>query len=146
MTEHFTLQEFTASDTARLLGIDNTPPADVFPDMQRTAEGLERIRALAGHPIQLLSGYRCLSLNRAVNGSVNSQHMLGQAADIVCPKLGSVHTLAKLIESNIKALGVDQVILEKNARGAMWVHVSFCVRPRMMALTLTTAGLVPGIV
>lgn len=72
--------------------------------------------------------------------------MLGQAADIICPKLGSVHTLATIVAEHAKALGIDQVIKEKNGRGAMWVHVSFALQPRNMVLTLTTAGLVPGIV
>lgn len=146
MTEHFTLSELIASDTARLRGIDNAPPAEVMPHLQRTAEGLERVRALTGHPIKILSGYRCPELNRAVHGSKDSQHMKGQAADIICPGFGSVHQVAQLVADNAEALGVDQVIKERNGRGAEWVHVSFTESPRRMALTLTTAGLVPGIV
>lgn len=147
MTPNFKLEEFIRSDVARVLGVDNTPPPEVMVDLQRTAEGLERLRAVVDDlPIQILSGYRCLSLNRAVNGSLNSQHMKGQAADIICPKLGPVDTFARIIAVNAKALGVDQVIKERNGRGALWVHVSFTLTPRHEALTLTTAGLVAGIV
>lgn len=146
MTEHFSLAELTASNVARAKGIDNTPPADVLPHLQRTAEGLERVRALIGQPIQVLSGYRCPALNVEVGGSKNSQHMAGQAADIQAPAFGSIHKLAETIAANAKALGVDQVIKERNSRGAEWVHVSFTVKPRHMALTLTMAGMVSGIV
>lgn len=146
MTEHFSLSEMIASDTARLRGIDNTPAPDVLPHLQRTAEGLERVRALTGHAIQILSGYRCPELNKAVHGSTDSQHMKGQAADIICPGFGSVHQVARLIAENAAQLGVDQVIKERNGRGAEWVHVSFTETPRHMALTLTTAGLVAEIV
>ena len=131
---------------AKARGIDNTPGADILPHLRFTAEGLERIRALIQQPIRILSGYRCPALNKAVGGSAHSQHMKGQAADIVAPHFGDVHTLAGVIAMNAKAIGVDQVIKEKNKRGAEWVHVSFCEAPRHMALTLTDKGLAAGIV
>ena len=147
MTEHFSFEEMIHSDVARMRGINNTPPPAVRDALLFTAEGLERVRALTGgHKIVVLSGYRCPELNQAVHGSIMSQHMRGEAADIICPGYGSVHALAKLISNHGRALGVDQVIKEHNAKGAEWVHVSFTKVPRNVALTLTIKGLVPGIV
>lgn len=147
MTQNFSLQEAYNSQTADRLKIDNRPPADVMADLQRTAEGLERIRAaVGGHPIQILSWFRCVALNKAVGGTPGSQHVLGQAADIICQNFGSVHDLAAFIYLNAKALGVDQVIKEKNSKGSEWVHVSFCLKPRHQALTINCGKTLTGIV
>jgi zinc D-Ala-D-Ala carboxypeptidase len=43
---------------------------------------LERIRAHAGAPVAVVSGYRCLKTNAAVGGAPNSRHTYGDAADI----------------------------------------------------------------
>lgn len=145
MTPHFSLQELIASDTAKARGIDNSPGKDILPALNRTAEGLERIRALAGHPIKVLSGYRNPILNQLVGGAKNSQHIKGEAADITCKNM-SVNELAQLIADHAIALQVDQVIKEFNKSGGRWVHVSFTERPRHQVLTLTESGYVTGIV
>jgi uncharacterized protein YcbK (DUF882 family) len=46
-------------------------------------EDLETIREHFDRRVDINSGCRCESHNRAVGGSKNSQHMLGRAADIV---------------------------------------------------------------
>jgi len=43
---------------------------------------LERIRGHFKSPLTISSGARCLSWNQSVGGSLNSQHLLGKAADI----------------------------------------------------------------
>ncbi|MDF7670246.1 D-Ala-D-Ala carboxypeptidase family metallohydrolase [Orbaceae bacterium ESL0721] len=52
---------------------------------------LEALRAYFGVPIIINSGCRCQTHNRAVGGVANSQHLLGNAADVVvkniAPKL-----------------------------------------------------------
>jgi hypothetical protein len=147
LSEHFTLEEFYSSNVAQVFGVYNVPPAELLPLLRRTAEGLERIRILIGEkPILILSGYRSPILNQKVGGSKNSQHMRGEAADIISPRFGTVHDLALIIAINGEALAIDQVIKEKNSKGAEWVHVSFSDKPRNMALTLTSSGLVQGIV
>lgn len=140
LSEHFSLEEFIRSDRAKVRGIDNTPPEDLLPAMQLTARGLERVRELAGHPLWILSGYRCPDLNKLVGGVPTSQHVKGEAVDIICPGLGSPKVLAKLIQANAIQIGYDQLIADRNARSE-WVHVSFTAAPRGQALTMTTTGL-----
>ncbi len=43
---------------------------------------LQKLRDAFGLPIHITSGYRCSSHNRAIGGSVNSQHLKGKAVDI----------------------------------------------------------------
>lgn len=44
---------------------------------------LEDVRQYFNAPVKINSGHRCKEHNRAVGGSVNSQHLYGRAADIV---------------------------------------------------------------
>ena len=90
LTPNFTLEEFTFSETATRLGIDNTPSPEIAEELKRTAEMLEQIRAiLGGRPVRISSGYRCLPLNRQVRSADTSAHILGQAADFTVPQFGS---------------------------------------------------------
>lgn len=43
---------------------------------------LERIRSAFGKPITIMSGRRCKAHNTKVKGAKDSQHLLGNAADI----------------------------------------------------------------
>ena len=83
LTEHFALEEFTRSETAERLGIDNTPSEAVVEHLRRLCVlVLEPLRQRFGKPIRINSGYRCPALNRAVGGVRNSRHLTGDAADI----------------------------------------------------------------
>src|SRR5436309_11894573 len=94
LSEHFSLEELTASEVAARAGIDNTPSSEAMRNLLRLAEGLEMVRAaLDNNAIHVTSGYRSLQLNQMVGGSKNSMHIEGLAADIICaafgPPLGS---------------------------------------------------------
>ena len=59
LTQHFSLEELTFSQTAARKGINNTPPPDVLARLKRTAQGVEVVRiALGGSAINISSGYR----------------------------------------------------------------------------------------
>jgi len=45
-------------------------------------EALEAFRSAVGKPVTVNSAYRCPEHNKAVGGAPNSQHVLGQAADV----------------------------------------------------------------
>lgn len=51
----------------------------VQPELVRKLEGL---RFAIGAPVNVMSGYRCASCNKAVGGAENSYHLFGMAADI----------------------------------------------------------------
>jgi zinc D-Ala-D-Ala carboxypeptidase len=141
LTEHFTLEEMQHSDKAADIGVLNICPPGFYKNLQFTALGLERIRAcLMGFPIKILSGYRCPDLNRYVKGARDSQHVVGEAADFICPGYGPPRDICIRLQTNIKTLGVDQLIME-----GTWVHVSFTMEPRHETLTFKNGIYVKGI-
>ncbi|MDO9148329.1 MAG: D-Ala-D-Ala carboxypeptidase family metallohydrolase [Hydrogenophaga sp.] len=146
LTPHFTLAELTHSSTAQRLRLDNTPTPEALASLLYTAEMLERIRATLGVPIVITSGYRGPVVNRAVGGVSSSDHMTGQAADIVAPRYGTPHAVASLLAPLVSTLGIGQLILE-GVGGKQWVHVS--TRPPQKTvnriLTITNAGVRAGI-
>lgn len=132
--KYFTLAELTASATARRLKIDNTPTAAVRQNLTLLVDNvLDPLREAWGAPIIVGSGYRCAALNKAVGGVKNSQHLVGQAAD--------VHTLSDLPEDNKRLfdlartlkLPFDQLIDEY---GYNWLHISYGPRHRRQILHL----------
>jgi len=145
VTRNFALSEFTISDTAIRLGIDNLPPAKVEATLRNLLiPSMQRIRDLLGQPVVVKSGYRSPLLNKAVNGAASSQHLTGNACDFVCPGFGSPRKVAQFLLGYMPALEVDQLIAE----GA-WVHVSFAAPARKQALTahFTDSGVTytPGV-
>lgn len=94
LSEHFDLNEFTRSATADRLHIDNNlNPSDptgqsIINNLRNLCQQfLEPLREHFGIPVIISSGYRCPALNRAVGGVSNSQHLTGEAADIILPPL-----------------------------------------------------------
>ena len=121
LTENFTLEEMTASQTAVRLDFDEQfSPADSIKDnLKALCENvLEPIRSLASCSIRISSGYRCERANEAIKGAKTSQHLKGQAADISarCLDTEELYTLIK--ESNI----IYDQLLQEYGR---WVHISF---------------------
>ena len=129
LSEHFNLDEFTASETALRKGIDNTPPPVVTEKLRMLAATMEQIRSLLGNnSIRISSGYRCLALNRAIGSGDLSAHVLGYAVDFTCPGFGTPKEVAnKIAESPIK---FDQLIYE-----GTWIHLSIDPRNRREVLT-----------
>lgn len=140
LSEHFTLEEFTYSSTAKSLGISNTPTDLHLKIMKHTCQYLlEPLRKLLLEEykttvyIKITSGYRSKALNAKIPGSSNtSQHCSGAAADIEAyyfsngvKKVIPYTTLYKLIKKWVseKKISVDQCI-EECSGGAKWVHVS----------------------
>lgn len=125
LSQHFTLEEMTKSQTASRKGIDNTPSPEVIENLKQLCENvLEYIRVRFGKPITVNSGYRGPKLNKVIGGAKNSQHMTGQAADIEIAGVDN-KVLFNWIKDNME---FDQLILEYYKEGipdSGWVHVSW---------------------
>ena len=85
LSENFSLEEFTRSNTAIKYGVDNTPSAKNIEALQYLVDCLlQPLRELYGKPMSVNSGFRCERLNNLVNGARTSQHKKGEAGDIAC--------------------------------------------------------------
>lgn len=128
LTEHFQLSEFTRSTTATRLGIDNTPSEQVIDNLRQLCiHVLEPLRQTVTLPIIISSGYRSPPLNKAVGGVRNSQHMTGQACDIYQPDKKKRHEWFLILMDG----DFDQLIMEHNAKGSTWIHVSYNSTPSL---------------
>ncbi|MCF8533059.1 MAG: hypothetical protein K9G48_08655 [Reyranella sp.] len=137
LSEHFSLAELTASQTAARRGIDNTPPPDVLAELQRTAQLLEKARTvLRSRPLLISSGYRSPALNAAVGGSPTSAHCFGMAADFTCPGFGAPLDVSRELATYAELLDFDQLIHEFGS----WVHIGRRASPRRQLLTIDGAG------
>lgn len=124
VTMHFTIEELYASDTAKRLGIDNTPNVQQMINLvYLAAYVLEPLRMAMDEPIKIGSGFRCQKLNKAVGGVYNSQHLKGQAADLCID--GDIAKGKRWFNYIKDHLPFDQLIWEHNSKGTYWVHVSF---------------------
>ncbi len=140
LTAHFTLAELTFSQTAARMHIDNTPNQIQITGLRALCVNvLEPLRTALELPIVVTSGYRSEPLNRLVGGAPSSQHMRGQAADILCPPL----QIKRLFKATIELkLPFDQLIYE-GGRQSQWVHVSYDQsggRGEILAATFPAAG------
>ena len=120
ISKHITFLEATHSPTAAKLGINNNPNETQLEAMKLVAEKcFEPLRIWYNKPIKINSFFRSDLLNRAVKGSLTSQHKKGEAIDL---DAGSKEENKKLFEYIKNHLEFDQVINEYNYS---WVHVSY---------------------
>jgi uncharacterized protein YcbK (DUF882 family) len=142
LSSYYTLARLIRSDTARERGIDNAPPDALLPNLRLLARGLDRVRRLLGHRLDISSGYRCPELNAAVGGVPHSQHAQGLAVDFTCPGFGPPIAVARAIRDS--KIAFDQCIYEYSE----WVHLSFSPAPRRRVLTIHDAreGYLDGLV
>lgn len=149
LSTHFTLDEFTASDTAQRLSINNDLPIELLSSAIESAGMMERIRGhlgmLAGKPIPIIvtSGYRCPELNRKIGSSDISDHRKAMALDFKAPAFGSPLQVCQALAPVVSVLGIGQIIYEHS-----WVHVSTRTPDKLINRIITVQGrdYVPGIV
>lgn len=88
LSENFYLEEFLISQTAErhggeMLKQQRNPDQAVMQNIQYLVKhSLQPLRTLLKTAMTVTSGYRCLTLNRAIGSKDTSQHLKGQAADI----------------------------------------------------------------
>jgi len=76
LTKNFYKYEFDSKDGAVM-------PLEVFKNVQKLAENLQVLRDELKAPITINSGYRSPKHNAKIGGAKRSQHLLGNASDIV---------------------------------------------------------------
>lgn len=141
LSEHFTLEELTASETAARNGWDNSPNLNELSNLKRLAEFLEQVKTVVGgKPVMINSAFRSKLVNDAVGSKDTSQHRIGCAADIRVPGMTPDEVVKAVMAADI---GYDQVIREFDR----WTHISIPNnpedKPRQQALIIDRSGTRP---
>jgi hypothetical protein len=125
LSTNLSLAEVTRSETAKRKGISNMPTAEHIENFKKLASNIfQPIREHFGKPILISSGYRSAELNKAIGGSLSSQHCSGEAIDIDMD--GTDITNAQIFYYIKDNLNFDQIIWEFGTNtNPDWVHVSF---------------------
>jgi hypothetical protein len=125
LSTNLSLAEVTRSETAKRRGISNMPTAEHIENFKKLAANIfQPIREHFGKPILISSGYRSAELNKAIGGSLSSQHCSGEAIDIDMD--GTDITNAQIFNYIKDNLNFDQMIWEFGTdANPDWVHVSF---------------------
>lgn len=128
MMKYFKVNEFVCRCCRQL-------PEEEMENIEALAERvLDPVREKFGRSIKVNSGYRCPKHNAKVGGARDSQHMTGEAADIVAERKGYVN-MTEWKQTNMEIAGLiikngrfDQLILENVGEHDLlptWVHVSY---------------------
>lgn len=130
LSKNFQLCEFTRSTYT----FDNTPNDGVIYRLFFGVNNiLQPLRDHLNKPIRVSSGYRSPEINKAVGGAKNSQHMSGNAVDIV---LDTNEDFTKAIDFIRKQPFFDQLINEYKGK-SRWLHISWSLTPRHQYFTQT---------
>lgn len=142
LSENFTLEEMTFSETAARQGISNVPNKFIVEELKRLClEALEPLRGRLGRPIIVTSGYRSPVVNSLVGGSKSSSHVHGRAADVKVHGVAPIDVCRACVDA---AIPFDQVIHEFG----LWCHIAIApvgVLPRKQLLTIDRFGTRSGL-
>ena len=125
LSENFSLNELTKSQTATRKDIDNEPTREQVENLKALSINiLQKIRNHYERPVRVTSGYRSPDLCVAIGSSAKSQHAKGEAADFEITGIDNFD-LAIWIS---KYLDFDQLISEfytDQHPDSGWVHCSY---------------------
>ena len=128
LSEHFSLDEATYSETAIRMHINNQPDERQLENMKSAAQQLEAVRNVTG-ALRVNSWLRLPDVNVAVGGSKVSSHMDGWAIDCSSTAHTPYELCQIVLKNNIK---FDQCIHEFGK----WMHLSFAPEMRQQSLTI----------
>lgn len=131
LSEHLELAEMLRSESAKRLGLKNTPTPEHLEAMKLLAEHIfEPIRANFRCPILISSGYRSAELNKHIKGSsMTSQHSKGEAIDIDMDNTQYGVSNSDIFNFIKTKLPFDQLIWEYgDNENPDWVHVSYSAK------------------
>ena len=127
LSENFTYEELTRSETADRNGWENIPNEAEIENLRRLAALLQEVKkAVGGKPVMINSAFRSKKVNDAVGSRDTSQHRLGCAADIRVPGMRPREVVEACIAAKVP---FDQIILEFDS----WTHISVPNAPGMQA-------------
>lgn len=135
--KYFTISELVHSDTARRLGLDNTPTVEYRRNLEEMVDRLidplrqawegECIRYGFGAPALVVSsGYRTAELNKAIGGSPTSAHCLGYAVDLIA-RNGRMREFRRFCRAWLSERMFDQLIAEqvRPDGSPVWMHIGY---------------------
>ena len=131
ITEHFSLEEMTKTS----VNAKNMPNEAQAKNLQRLCGWLEELRKEwnntygdGNDPIIINSAFRNPVVNKAVGGSLTSNHLTGCAADIrVLGMEQLIRYAAILLDISDKTKkDFDEILMERKGN-SLWLH--FAVRP-----------------
>ena len=128
LSENFSLDEATYSETAIRMHINNQPDERQLENMKSAAQQLEAVRNVTG-ALRVNSWLRLPDVNVAVGGSKVSSHMDGWAIDCSSTAHTPYELCQIVLKNNIK---FDQLIHEYGR----WMHISFAPEMRQQSLTI----------
>ena len=124
------------SETAERFSLHNQPSTEEIAELKNLCVNvLQPLRDSLGVPVIINSGYRGVAVNKKTGGSLTSQHMKGQAADIRVIGMDAQSVCEKIIELD---LPFDQLIFE-----GTWTHVSHNAKGNRKQVL--TAHFAPGV-
>ena len=132
LTPHFSLEEMVRSTSHP--EITNKPTPLQVENLTRVCQWLEKMREVYNQandgkeqPVKISSGFRSKMLNRAVGGVNDSNHLDGNAADIVCRDCKQAVEYAFILLILFRQAGqqFDELFIERKGV-RYWVH--FAVR------------------
>jgi len=135
LTPHFSLEEMVRSTSHP--EITNKPTPLQVENLTRVCQWLEKMREMYNQahrtndgkeqPVKISSGFRSKMLNRAVGGVNDSNHLDGNAADIICRDCKQALEYAFILLILFRKAGqeFDELFIERKGV-RFWVH--FAVR------------------
>lgn len=100
LTANFSKSEFNCNCGCEM-------PEDVLDNVEAHAQNLQTLRDFCGLSIVINSGYRCPTYNAKIGGASKSQHMTGNASDIVISSM-SDDEVADIVEGLIRIGAIEE--------------------------------------
>jgi zinc D-Ala-D-Ala carboxypeptidase len=117
ISKNFKLSEFTKQNGVDFMLFDIDSILNIS---SLCCNILQPISDKLNYKITVSSGFRTVVHNESVGGADNSQHLVGEAADIICQNLREVFEFIKT------SLIFDQLIFEYSKKTkTFWIHVSY---------------------
>lgn len=124
ITEHFSLEEMTRSNTLksynskRDTGRRNLPDDKSLENLKSLCIHLEMLRKYLGKALIINSGYRSDFVNKLVGGAEHSLHKQGLAADIYLP----IDEMADVAAFAMNLPKAKEVLMSVSKAGRPWLH------------------------